>query len=189
LHNALRDNRYDGHDLEVFLIRLVYCLFADDTGIFPRDHFRVFLEERTNENGSDTGAMLNFLFNEILNRPPENRQTAHSNNLVYNNYPFPQDVSDRRRERVERAAQAVLDARADFPDETLANLYDPDLMPLRLQQAHRTLDTAVDACYGRRQFNTDLERLEFLFDLYRQYIEPLRQLAERETRRATRRRR
>jgi hypothetical protein len=74
LHNALRDNGYRGHDLEVFLIRLVYCLFADDTGIFPRDHFRVFLEERTNENGTDTGAMLNFLFTEILNRPPENRQ-------------------------------------------------------------------------------------------------------------------
>ncbi len=74
LHNALRDNGYGGHDLEVFLIRLVYCLFADDTGIFPRDHFRIFLEERTNENGSDTGAMLDFLFTEILNRPSENRQ-------------------------------------------------------------------------------------------------------------------
>jgi hypothetical protein len=112
----------------------------------------------------------------------------YSNNLVYNNFPFPRDVSERLRQRVEQAAQAVLDARAEFPNETLANLYNPDLMPLRLQQAHRALDEAVDACYGRRRFNTDLERLEYLFELYRQYTEPLRQIADRETRRAVRRR-
>jgi type I restriction-modification system DNA methylase subunit len=76
LHNLLRDSGYAGHDLEVFLIRLVYCLFADDTGIFPKDHFLVFIEDRTNENGTDTGTLLNFLFNEVLNRPPEDRQAA-----------------------------------------------------------------------------------------------------------------
>lgn len=86
LHNALRDNGYRGHDLEVFLIRLVYCLFADDTGIFPRDHFRVFLEERTNENGSDTGAMLDFLFTEILNRPIPDRHRTLDTDLQQFDY-------------------------------------------------------------------------------------------------------
>jgi hypothetical protein len=112
----------------------------------------------------------------------------YSNNLVYNNFPFPKDPTDKQREKVERAAQAVLDARAQFPEATLADLYDPDAMPPELLRAHRELDNAVEACYGRK-FKTDLERLEFLFDLYRQYTDPLMQLAEKEIRRAKRTRR
>lgn len=113
----------------------------------------------------------------------------YSNNLVYNNFPFPLNPNDKQREKVERAAQAVLDARAQFPEATLADLYDPDAMPQELLKAHRELDSAVDACYGSRKFNTDLERLEFLFDLYRQYTDPLTQMAEKETRKAKRTRR
>lgn len=71
----------------------------------------------------------------------------YSNNLVYNNFPFPQNTSDRQREKVERAAQAVLDARAQFPEATLADLYDPDAMPQELLKAHREADNAVEACY------------------------------------------
>jgi hypothetical protein len=111
----------------------------------------------------------------------------YSNNLVYNNFPFPQNASDKQREKVERAAQSVLDARAQFPEATLADLYDPDAMPPEILKAHRDLDSAVDACYGARKFKTDLERLEFLFDLYRQYTDPLMQLAEKATRKAKRR--
>ena len=113
----------------------------------------------------------------------------YSNGLVYNNFPFPLNPGDRQREKVERAAQAVLDARAQFPEATLADLYDPDAMPQELLKAHRDLDSAVDACYGSRKFNTDLERLEFLFDLYRQYTDPLTQMAEKETKKAKRKRR
>ena len=58
LHDALKASGYDGHDLEVFLVRTVFCLFADDTGIFePRDIFLYLLETRTRENGSDLGGM------------------------------------------------------------------------------------------------------------------------------------
>lgn len=113
----------------------------------------------------------------------------YSNNLVYNNFPFPQNTTDRQRERVERTAQAVLDARAQFPEATLADLYDPDAMPQELLKAHRGVDSSVEACYGGKKFKTDLERLEFLFDLYRQYTDPLTQMAERETKRAKRTRR
>jgi hypothetical protein len=49
LHDALLESGYSGHKLEVFLVRLVYCLFADDTGIFPKDHFRFFLDEKTDD--------------------------------------------------------------------------------------------------------------------------------------------
>ncbi len=112
----------------------------------------------------------------------------YSNNLVYNNFPFPSEPNAKQRERVVRAAQAILDARARFPDATLADLYDPNTMPKELLDAHRANNEAVDACYGSRRFKSDLERLGFLFDLYRQYTDPLTQLSEKEERKAKRQR-
>lgn len=97
----------------------------------------------------------------------------YSAKLVYNNYPWPQDMTDAKRERVEVAAQAVLDARGQFPDATLADLYDPNAMPAVLRRAHDALDRAVDRCYRQNRFETERQRLEFLFELYRQLIEPL----------------
>jgi len=74
LHDALKESGYDGHDLEQFLVRLVFCMFADDTGIFePRGIFQELLEQRSREDGSDTGALLAHLF-EVLNTPKEKRQ-------------------------------------------------------------------------------------------------------------------
>ncbi|MCY7346729.1 MAG: hypothetical protein LH614_10990, partial [Pyrinomonadaceae bacterium] len=73
LHDALLASGYTDHKLEIFLVRLVYCLFADDTGIFPKDHFRFFLEEKTFENGSNVGAMIGQIF-EIVDTSPEERQ-------------------------------------------------------------------------------------------------------------------
>jgi len=74
LHNALRDSGYTGHDLERFLVRLLFCLFADDTGIFePRDIFHDLLKERTRTDGTDVGPRLIQLF-EVLNTPAPNRQ-------------------------------------------------------------------------------------------------------------------
>lgn len=95
----------------------------------------------------------------------------YSNELVYNNYPWPSDVSDAEIKTVENAAQGVLDARKNHPDATLADLYDPLAMPDDLRKAHTHLDKAVDACYGKRTFKSEMERLEFLFGLYREYVE------------------
>lgn len=103
----------------------------------------------------------------------------YSNNLVYNNYPWPAAPTAAQQAKVERAAQAVLDARAAFPDATLADLYDPNAMPKRLLNAHRALDAAVDACYRSSAFKTDLDRLKFLFALYREYTAPLTAAATR----------
>lgn len=73
LHDALKADGYDGHDLERFLVRLVFCLFADDTGIFePRDIFLDLVETRTRPDGADTGPMLSKLF-EVLNTPEDRR--------------------------------------------------------------------------------------------------------------------
>ena len=74
LHDALKASGYEGHDLERFLVRLVFCLFADDTGIFnPRDIFSGLITQRTNPDGSDTGLWLGQLF-DVLNTPEGRRQ-------------------------------------------------------------------------------------------------------------------
>lgn len=108
----------------------------------------------------------------------------YSNNLVYNNFPWPEVPTEKQQAKVEHCAKAVLDARAAFPDSTLADLYDPNSMPKRLLDAHRALDAAVDACYRAASFKSDLERLEFLFTLYRKYTEPLADVARKEAKKS-----
>ena len=97
----------------------------------------------------------------------------YSKDIVYNNYPWPDNVTDKQRERTEQCAQGVLDAREKFPDSSLADLYDPLTTPATLVEAHRKLDAAVDAAYSRRQFTSEMDRLTFLFDLYAKYTAPL----------------
>jgi N-6 DNA Methylase len=96
----------------------------------------------------------------------------YSNNIVYNNFPWPElneksdsSKADRLRTAIESAAQAVLDARAAELGATLADLYNSP-MPEKLLKAHRTLDAAVDAAYGKRSFKSDAERVAFLFERY-----------------------
>jgi len=73
LHDALKDSGYSGHALEVLLVRLLFCLFADDTGIFqPAQSFRDFIEERTAHDGSDLGSRLGQMF-QVLNTQPSQR--------------------------------------------------------------------------------------------------------------------
>lgn len=73
LHDMLKDSGYTGHELELLLVRLLFCLFADDTGIFEKGILYEYLEQRTIPDGSDLGARLIHLF-QILNTPPERRQ-------------------------------------------------------------------------------------------------------------------
>ncbi len=73
LHDALEAGGYTGHDLERFLVRILFCLFAEDTGIFDRESFHLFIENRTAADGSDLGQCLALLF-ETLNTPIEKRQ-------------------------------------------------------------------------------------------------------------------
>jgi hypothetical protein len=99
---------------------------------------------------------------------------SYSNTIVYNNYPWPgfagEPLSDKHRNAIEQAAQSVLDARAQFTDASLADLYDPLTMPPALLKAHQKLDAAVDAAYqpsgGKKTYASDAERVAFLFELY-----------------------
>jgi hypothetical protein len=92
----------------------------------------------------------------------------YSNSIVYNNFPWPDEPTDKHRTSIETAAQAVLDARAQFPQSTLADLYDPLTMPPALVKSHHALDRAVDACYRKAAFTSDAQRVEFLFERYQQ---------------------
>lgn len=97
----------------------------------------------------------------------------YSNTLVYNNFPWPENPTTKQRSAVERAAEAVLEARKKFPDSTLADLYDPRTMPPELLRAHTELDRAVDRCYRAEPFTSDRLRVEYLFSLYEKLIAPL----------------
>ena len=93
----------------------------------------------------------------------------YSIGLVYNTFPFPQqtDLS-----KLGPLAQDVLNARSAYPDSTLANLYDPDLMPPKLRKTHLALDRAVDRLYKRTGFASERDRIEHLFMLYEKNIGP-----------------
>lgn len=81
LHDALEADNYVGHDLERLLVRLLFCLFADDTGIFePKDIFLQLIEEDTAEDGGNVGPVLNQLF-DILDTPEDKRQPGLSAEL------------------------------------------------------------------------------------------------------------
>jgi hypothetical protein len=90
----------------------------------------------------------------------------YSASIVYNNFPWPTEVSDARRAAILAAGQSILDARAVHPDSSLADLYDPLTMPKDLSHAHRANDKAVDAAYGYKRAEGDTARVAFLFDLY-----------------------
>ena len=111
----------------------------------------------------------------------------YSVGVVYNTFPTPPGGADLS--NLEPLAQAVLDARAAHPGTTLADLYDPDLMPPDLRRAHQTLDRAVDRLYRRTRFASERERVEHLFMLYEKIRTPLEAgMKEKPKRRRTKRR-
>lgn len=89
----------------------------------------------------------------------------YSAGLCYNTFPFP-SISDSKKAEIEAAAEEVLLVRADYPERTLADLYDPDKMPADLREAHEKLDAIVESCYPGAPFANDEARLECLFKLY-----------------------
>ena len=107
----------------------------------------------------------------------------YSIGLVYNTFPPPPKSADLS--RLEPLAQAVLEARAAHPGATLADLYDPDLIPPNLRRAHQALDRAVDRLYRRSGFASERERVEHLLTLYEKMHIPL-DLAAKSKRRSRR---
>jgi type I restriction-modification system DNA methylase subunit len=95
----------------------------------------------------------------------------YSNEIVYNNYPWPTKVSKKKTDTIEKAAQLILDTRQKHIDagSTLAQLYKLSKMPDDLLKAHQNLDKLVDKCYSEDAFTTEPKRMEFLFELYDTY--------------------
>ncbi|MFV1975857.1 MAG: class I SAM-dependent DNA methyltransferase [Candidatus Scalindua sp.] len=89
----------------------------------------------------------------------------YSAKLVYNNFPWP-EIDKEQKQMVESVAQVVLNIRENYPDSSLADLYDPLTMPADLRKAHQQLDKAVDTSYRKEPFNAAAERLQFLFNEY-----------------------
>jgi hypothetical protein len=97
----------------------------------------------------------------------------YSASIVYNNFPFPENPTDKQIKAIEEKAQKVLDTRAEFPSNSLADLYDPLSMPPQLVKAHNELDKAVDLAYRPQAFTSEANRMEFLFELYEKYMADL----------------
>src|SRR5205823_2278224 len=81
LHDRLHEGGYEGHDLESFMVRILFCLFAEDTGIFEPGAFTNFIVNRTREDGADLGAQLGHMF-EVLNQEPQQRQRGEDEDLL-----------------------------------------------------------------------------------------------------------
>jgi len=97
----------------------------------------------------------------------------YSNDIVYNNYPWPDEITESQKNAIGGAGQKILDTRKEFPENSLADLYDPVTMPPSLVKAHQALDKVVDSCYRSQPFLNETNRIEFLFDLYEKYTADL----------------
>lgn len=98
----------------------------------------------------------------------------YSAKIVYNNFPWP-EVTDAQKEKISKTAQGILDARALYPDSSLADLYDELTMPKELRRAHQANDKAVMEAYGltkivdgKKTWLTESETVARLFELYEQ---------------------
>ncbi len=97
----------------------------------------------------------------------------YSKDIVYNNFPWAKEPLSKNVKAVESKAQRVLQVREQFPESSLADLYDPLTMPPVLVKAHQQLDKAVDLCYRPQPFADEQARIGFLFEVYEQIVSPL----------------
>jgi hypothetical protein len=138
--------------------------------VIPSNLVRVLLDADLWHFGVLTSSMHMAWLRQIGGRL-ESRY-RYSIGIVYNTFPWP-EATDPQRAKIQSLAQAVLDARAQFSNSTLADLYDVDAMPRQLRKAHRALDRAVDKLYRSTPFTSDRDRAEHLFGLYETLVAPL----------------
>lgn len=93
----------------------------------------------------------------------------YSKNICYNTFPFPR-INTKDKENLSLYVFSILDERAKYPEKTMAQLYNPETMPLGLRKAHKELDEAIERCYRLQPFTSDTERLEYLFKLYEEML-------------------
>lgn len=149
--------------------------------VIPSNKVRILLNAELWQFGLLTSTMHMAWVRNIGGR----LESRYSYNIgvIYNTFPLP-SVPASRLQRLAPYAKAVLDARAAHPDATLADLYDPDIMPADLRKAHQALDRAVDRLYRRTAFTADHERVEHLLGLYEKMLVPLTAKPKRRRRRS-----
>jgi hypothetical protein len=128
------------------------CLFVPEADLY---HFGIL-----------TSYMHMVWVNSICGRMKSDYR--YSNNLVYNNFPWPENLSDKQKETIRKAAKDVLEHRKKY-SSSLADLYNPLTMPKDLLNVHKKLDKAVEKAYSKKKLNLDLDRLSLLFNLYLKY--------------------
>jgi type I restriction-modification system DNA methylase subunit len=133
------------------------CIALPDAGLY---HFGILT------------SFMHIIWTKNVSGKLESRY-RYSNVLVYNNFPWPDNPTKVQQISIEKAAQKVLDTRASFPNNSLAELYDPLSMPADLVKAHNELDKAVDLAYRSQPFVSEANRMEFLFELYEKYTADL----------------
>jgi hypothetical protein len=173
LHQALADDGYTGHNLERLLVRLLFILFADDTGIFQRkDQFLVFLEQRTSADGRDLGRWLGELF-QVLDTPLDRRQSSLDADLAE----FPYINGDLFRERIDLPTfdnamrDMLLDASmfnwGEVSPAIFGSLFESviDKVTRRKQGAHYTPEEAIQKVIGPLfldDLRSEFERVKLL---------------------------
>lgn len=93
---------------------------------------------------------------------------SYSNTIIYNNFPWPKEITEVRKEKIGKTAQAILDARALYPGSSLADLYDDLTMPVELRKAHHANDAAVLEAYGFPKDATESDIVARLFKMYQE---------------------
>ena len=139
--------------------------------IIPSDKLRLLPDATLADFALLTSAMHMAWMRAVTGRMKSDYM--YSVGVVYNTFPLPPGFTDADTSALEPLAQAVLDARTAHAGATLADLYDPDLMPPNLRRAHHALDRAVDRLYRPKRFASERERVEYLFALYERMQAPL----------------
>lgn len=148
----------------------------------PSNLLRVLLDADLWHFGILTSAMHMSWLRQIGGRLKSDYR--YSIGIVYNTFAWP-EATNEQRAKIRSIAQLALDARAEFPTSTLADLYDVDVMPQQLRKAHQDLDKAVDKLYRSAPFSGDRDRVEHLFGLYEHLIAPLAATAPRSRKRSS----
>ena len=97
----------------------------------------------------------------------------YSNELVYNNFPWPPNPSNKDKLNIIEKAQKILKTREIYKNSSLSDLYNQLRMPPLLTKAHKELDDSVDLCYRKQKFSNEKSRMEFLLDLFQIYSKAL----------------
>ncbi len=134
-----------------------------DAQTIPTDSATIIIDATPYELGILTSSIHMAWMRAVCGRLKSDYR--YSKDIVYNNFPWP-NPTDEQKAKIERTAQAILDARAKYPESSLADLYDETFIPLELRKAHQANDRAVMESYG---FAKDMGESGIVAELFRMY--------------------